>query len=91
MTLRAILLSLFASAAMAAEGPAAPKPGLAVPMERKLVSVKLIFGEPRTKEASVWEGSYRLTAGRIIATDGWRFMAGDYATVSEFKCESRCF
>ena len=87
----AILLSLFASAAMAAEGPAAAKPGLAVPMERKLVSVKLIFGEPRTKETSVWEGSYRVTAGRIVATDGWRFVAGDYATLSEFKCENRRF
>jgi len=63
---------------------------LDVPMDRKLVSLKLLFGM-EDKEPSTWEGSYQVTEGRIIATDGWRFMADDYATVSDFKLEVRRF
>ncbi len=63
---------------------------LDVPMDRGLVTVKLLFGM-EDKEPSTWEGTYRVTEGRIIATDGWRFMADDYATVSGFKLEVRRF
>jgi len=70
---------------------AAPGPGLDVPMDRKLMSVKLVFGLPGKKEPCTWEGSYRLTEGRIVATDGWRFMKDDYATLSKFKFENRRF
>ena len=53
-------------------------------MDRDLVSVVIRFGLADT-EPSTWEGTYRLTEGRIVATDGWRFVGDDYATVSKFK------
>ena len=59
-------------------------------MSPGLVSVKLIFGM-QDKEPAVWQGSYSLTSGRIIATDGWRFMADDHAGLSAFKLEVRPF
>ena len=61
-----------------------------VPMDRQLVTVKLLFGM-EDKEPSTWEGTYGVTEGRIIATDGWRFMADDYCTVSGFQLEVRRF
>lgn len=69
---------------------AAPAAELDVPMDRDLVSLVIRFGL-NDKPPSLWEGTYRLTEGRIVATDGWRFMGNDYASVSEFKFESRRF
>jgi hypothetical protein len=61
-----------------------------VPMERDLVTAVIRFGLKDT-EPSSWEGTYRVTEGRIVATDGWRFAKDDYATTSEFKFEVRRF
>ena len=69
---------------------AAAPSGLDVPMDRGLVSVVVRFGVG-DKEPPTWEGSYRLTDGRIVATDGWRFAGDDYATVSKFKLDVRRF
>ena len=66
------------------------QPALDVPMDRSLVTVKLLLGL-QDKEPSAWEGSYQVNGGRIVATDGWRFMGDDYATASAFRCESRRF
>lgn len=74
---------------LVAVGVRAQQP-LDVPMDRKLVTVKLLFGM-EDKEPSVWEGSYRVTEGRIVATDGWRFAFDDYATSSGLKLEVRRF
>ena len=63
---------------------------LNVPMAPGLVSVKLIFGL-QDKEPTVWDGSYSVTAGRVIATDGWRFMGDDHAGLTAFKLEVRPF
>ena len=59
-----------------------------VPMKQGLISVKVRVGLKDTKP-SPWEGSYRVTEGRIIATDGWRFAGDDYATLEKFKCQVR--
>ncbi len=69
---------------------AASETGLDVPMDRDLVSVVIRFGL-KDKEPATWEGTYQLTRGRIVATDGWRFAGGDYATRSEFKLDVRRF
>ena len=72
----------------AVAGRVAAQQALDVPMDRELVSVKIRVGM-EDKEPGTWEGTYRLTEGRIVATDGWRFMADDHASPSEFKCEVR--
>jgi hypothetical protein len=64
--------------------------GIDVPMDRNLVTVVVRFGR-QEKEPAAWEGSYRLTEGRVVATDGWRFAGDDYATTSEFKLDVRRF
>ena len=63
---------------------------LDVPMDRKLVSLVIRFGVQDT-EPSSWEGSYGITQGRVIASDGLRFVGDDYATLSEFKFGVRRF
>ena len=63
---------------------------LDVPMDRDLVSVVVRFGTKDTQPAR-WEGTYQLTRGQIVATDGWRFAEGDFATASEFKLAVRRF
>ena len=79
MSRRSLWLVLLSVSVASALGGA-----LDVPMAPGLVSVKVLLGTKGT-EPSTWEGSYRLTQGRIIATDGWRFARSDYATVERFK------
>jgi hypothetical protein len=85
----AACLLIVTVAGATAEG-AAPEAGLDVPMDRGLVSVLVRFGVG-DKEPATWEGSYRLTDGRVVATDGWRFLGDDYATTSKFKLDVRRF
>jgi len=61
---------------------------LDVPMKPDLVSVKVRVGL-KDQQPTTWEGSYRLTEGRIVATDGWRFAGDDYATRERFRLEVR--
>jgi len=75
------------AAALAVAGQATTSK-VAVPMKQGLVSVKVRVGLKDRKPAS-WEGSYRLTEGRIIATDGLRFAGDDYATLDAFKLQVR--
>jgi len=63
---------------------------IAVPMARDLVSVKIRVGL-RDPASTVWEGTYRITKGTIVATDGWRFAGDDYATREGFRLEIREF
>ena len=62
--------------------------GLSVPMKPGLVSVRVRLGI-RSKEPATWQGTYTLTEGQIIATDGWRFMGDDYADLKRFKLDVR--
>ena len=62
----------------------AAEPALSVPMKPGLISVRVRVGL-KDKEPAVWEGTYKLTEGTIIATDGWRFAGDDYATLTGFK------
>jgi hypothetical protein len=62
----------------------AAEPGLSVPMKPGLVSVKFRVGL-KDKEPTTWEGTYKVSEGRIIATDGWRLAGDDYATTDAFK------
>jgi len=82
----AVVIALFASLPVLAQQPAGK--GAAVEMKSGLTSVKILFGI-KDKEPTTWEGSYRLTAGRIVETDGWRFMGDDYATVEKFRLQVR--
>jgi hypothetical protein len=75
------LLMAFVAGASVAQTP------LDVPMDRSLVSVLIVFGV-QDKEPTVWEGTYEVTGGQIVATDGWRFLGDDYATTSAFKFEN---
>ena len=61
---------------------------LDVPMDQGLRTVLIVFGVKDT-QPTTWEGSYELTGGRIIATDGWRFAGDDFATLDRFKLENR--
>ena len=61
-----------------------------VPMDRSLKSVRIVFGIG-AEEAQTWEGAYELSEGEIIATDSWRLMGDDHASVSEFKLDVRRF
>jgi len=70
--------------------PVAAAPTLDVPMERKLITVKILVGL-KDAEPSIWEGTYHLSEGRVVATDGWRFAQDDYATPTNYKCEVRRF
>ncbi len=63
---------------------------LAVPMKAGLVSLKIRVGL-KDKEPTVWEGTYKLNTGKIIATDGWRFAGDDYATTTDYKITTRRF
>ncbi len=65
-------------------------PKLGAPMGRAIVSVKVLFGL-KDKKPTLWKGSYALTQGRIIATDGWRFMGGDYAGLDKFSFQTHRF
>jgi hypothetical protein len=83
--MRAITVHL--SLVVALSGTSIAQTPLDVPMDRSLVTVLVMFGL-QDKEPTVWEGTYRLTAGEIVATDGWRFVGDDYATTSAFKIEN---
>ncbi|MBN1421579.1 MAG: hypothetical protein JXP34_22590, partial [Planctomycetes bacterium] len=61
---------------------------LAVPMVRDLVCIKIRVGL-RDPASTVWEGTYRVTKGTIVATDGWRFAGDDRATREGFRLEIR--
>jgi hypothetical protein len=61
---------------------------LDVPMDRGLRTILIVFGVKATTPAT-WEGSYELSGGRIVATDGWRFAGDDFATVDRFRVENR--
>jgi len=63
---------------------------LDVPMDRNLKTVLIRFG-PQNTQPATWQGTYRVEPGRVVATEGWRFAVDDYATVAEFKFESRRF
>ena len=74
---------------------AAPAPSVAqqspdLVMGREQISVVVRFGV-QDAEPSSWEGTYRVTEGRIVAVDGWRLAENDYATLSEFKLKVRRF
>ncbi|MFH1921200.1 MAG: hypothetical protein ABIP48_15130, partial [Planctomycetota bacterium] len=84
----AYVLPVVSAAAIPAQG--ASDPGSEVGTDRTLVNVVIRFGLNDT-EPSTWEGTYRVTEGRLVATDGWRFTGDDYATLSEFKLSVRRF
>ncbi|MFV1966587.1 MAG: hypothetical protein ACC628_14270 [Pirellulaceae bacterium] len=63
---------------------------LDVPMDRDLVSVVIRLGL-KSAEPAVWEGTYELDKGRVLATAGWRFHENDFATTSEFHVSARRF
>ena len=89
MSCRSLAKSFLALSIVAVNWTSAfPAQQLDVPMDRSLVTVLIRFGLNDT-EPSTWKGSYRVTEGQIIATDGWRFAVKDYATVTEFQFESR--
>lgn len=68
----------------------APSKALDVPMDRQIRTVLLRFGV-KAKEEATWEGTYRVTGGEVIASEGWRFTGNDYATVSDFSFGLRRF
>ncbi len=79
----AAALSVLVGAALAAQ--------LDVPMDDSLVTVLIRFGLKDTQPAQ-WSGQYRVVGGgQIIATDGWRFTGGDFATTSQFRLQVRRF
>ncbi len=82
----AAIAAALVSCALAAQAPASPR--LAVPMKPGLLSVKIRVGL-KDKQPTAWQGTYRVTEGRIIATDGWRFIRDDYATPARFKLQVR--
>ncbi len=61
---------------------------LDVPMDRSLVTVLVVLGL-QDKEPTTWEGTYRLTSGSIVATDGWRFLGDDHANTSQFRFQNQ--
>jgi len=63
---------------------------LSVPLDPRLVTVSIRLGLG-DKTPSVWSGAYSVSTGRIIATDGLRFMGNDFAATSRFQCEVRRF
>ena len=72
-------------------GPAASwgaEASLDVPMDRQLVSVLVRLGL-KDAEPTTWDGTYRLTKGRVVATDGWRFAGDDYASLDKFRVSNR--
>ena len=84
-----LLSALLLVTAMGLDVAAAARP-LDVPMDRSLVTVLVRFGLKETRPAT-WSGRYRVSAGKIIATAGWRFAGTDYATLSEFQLQVRRF
>ena len=71
-----------------AQETALPRPDAA--NGRKQISVLIRFGLKEEKPTA-WQGTYRVTPGRIVATDGWRFAGNDYATASKFEVHVRQF
>ncbi|MBT3375567.1 MAG: hypothetical protein HN742_40330 [Lentisphaerae bacterium] len=69
--------------------PSAPG-SLDVPMDRKIRTMLITFGN-KAKEEQTWKGTYRVTPGEIIATEGWRFTGNDYATTTGFSLTTRRF
>ncbi len=89
---RVCVMGFCAVALAQAQTPTAPAgpTALDVPMDRRQVSVLIRFGLT-DKEPSTWTGSYSASAGRVVATAGWRFTGNDCATVSEFNFQTRKF
>ena len=75
--------------APAGTGPADPQAQpLDVPMDSGLMSMKIRLGL-KDKTPTKWSGSFELAQGRVIATDGWRFMGNDTVTATTFSIQSR--
>jgi hypothetical protein len=63
---------------------------LDVPMDPDLLGVVIRFGLNDAEPAD-WEGTYRLSDGRVVASAGWRFAGDDFATASQFQFKVRRF